>query len=111
MAIIQILVILFVIFAWSRVFLRLRDNHISIGEFSFWSIIWIAVLVVTLFPGLTSMLSEFVGIGRGMDLVVYGSVVVLFYLMFRLYVKIDTQNKEVTKLVREMAIQNVKKKK
>lgn len=111
MSIIQIVVILFVMFAWSRAFLRLRDNHISLGEFSLWSMIWISVLIVTLFPNLTSILSEIVGIGRGMDLAVYGGIIMLFYLMFRLYVKIDAQSKEITRLVREVAIQNVKKKK
>ena len=111
MVIIQILVILFVIFAWSRVFLRMRDKHISLGEFSLWSIIWIAILIVSIFPNLTSILSEFVGIGRGMDLAVYAGITILFYLMFRLYVKIDIQNKEITKLVREIAIKDAKKKK
>ena len=111
MNVIQILVILFVLFAWSRAFFRMRDKNISIGEFSLWSIIWIAVLVVTIFPNLTSILSKIVGIGRGMDLAVYASVILLFYLMFRLYVKIDSQNKELTKLVRELAIRDAKKKK
>jgi hypothetical protein len=89
----------------------MRDKHISFGEFSLWSLIWITVLIVTIFPNLTSVLSEFVGIGRGMDLAVYGGIVLLFYLMFRLYVKIDTQSKEITRLVREVAIQNARKKK
>jgi hypothetical protein len=111
MNIIQMLVTLFVLFAWSRAFFRMRDKNISIGEFSFWSLIWIAVLIVNLFPGLTSIVSGFVGIGRGMDLAVYAGITLLFYLMFRLYVKIDTQSKELTKLVREIAIKEAKKKK
>jgi small membrane protein len=111
MNILQILVILFVLFAWSRAFFRMRDKSISIGEFSLWSLIWIAVLIVSLFPSLTSILSKWVGIGRGMDLALYASVILLFYLMFRLYVKIDSQNQEVTKLVREIAIRDAKKKK
>lgn len=111
MTIIQILVLLFVLFAWSRAFLRMREKNIGIGEFSFWSLIWIIVSIVTLFPGLMSILSGLVGIGRGMDLAVYAGIVLLFYLMFRLYVRVDTQSKEVTKLVREIAIHNSKKKK
>jgi hypothetical protein len=111
MNVIQVLVVLFVLFAWSRAFFRMRDKNISIGGFSFWSMIWIAVLIVTLFPGLTTIVSEFVGIGRGMDLVVYASIVLLLYLMFRLYVHVDLQSREITKLVREIAIRDAKKKK
>jgi hypothetical protein len=91
--------------------LRLRDSHISVGEFSFWSLIWIFVIIIALFPDIISGLSTFVGISRGVDLAVYTGVILLFYLMFRLYVKMDAQARETTKLVREMAIKNAKKKK
>jgi len=108
-SIIQILLILFALFAWSRAFLRMRGKNISIGEFSFWSIVWLAVIIIGLFPELISNLSEIVGIGRGTDLAIYVSIILLFYLMFRLYVKVDSQNREVTKLVREIAINNAEK--
>jgi hypothetical protein len=45
------------------------------------------------------------------DLAMYAGVILLFYLMFRLYVKMDAQARETTKLVREIAIRNAKKKK
>jgi small membrane protein len=109
--IIQILIVLFVIFAWSRVFLRMRDKDIGLGEFILWSIIWVTILIITIFPVTINFLSGIVGIGRGIDLAVYTSIILLFYLMFRLYVKADSQNRELTKVVRELAIKNVKKKK
>jgi len=110
MNIIQILIILFVLFAWSRAFLRLRGKNISIGEFSFWSLLWIAVIIIALFPNIIVGLSIMLGVGRAVDLLIYISIIVLFYLMFRLYVKMDVQAKETTKLVREIAIKNAKKK-
>jgi small membrane protein len=110
MNIVQILIIIFVLFAWSRAFLRLRGKNISIGEFSFWSFIWLAVIFMDLFPDVISGLSTYLGIGRAVDLLMYVSVILLFYLMFRLYVKMDIQSKELTKLVREIAIKNAKKK-
>ena len=109
--IIQILIILFALFAWSRAILRLRDKAISVGDFSFWSLIWAVVIIATIFPSILNDISDIVGIGRGMDLALYASVILLFYLMFRLYVKIDIQAKETTKLVREIAINSAKKKK
>ena len=107
----QIVIILFVLFAWSRAVLRLRDGNISIGEFSFWSLLWSAVILAVIFPSVTTEVSRVFGIGRGVDLAIYLSIILLFYLMFRLYVKLDTQSKETTKLVREIAIMNAKRKK
>jgi len=108
---IQIIIIVFALFAWSRAMLRLRDSNISVGEFSFWSMIWSIVIIVALFPDIISGVSKLVGIGRGVDLAVYAGVILLFYLMFRLYVKMDMQARETTKLVRDIAIKNAKKKK
>jgi hypothetical protein len=108
---VQVAIIIFAIFAWSRAMLRMRDKHISLGEFSFWSLIWIAVIFVALFPFVITRISWALGIERGVDLAIYVSIILLFYLMFRLYVGLDNQNKEITKLVREISIKDVKKKK
>jgi len=111
MTLIQILLVLFALFAWSRAFLRLRNKIMNIGEFVFWSIIWLAVIVIGILPGILSGVSAVLGINKGLDLAVYVSIVLLFYLMFRLYVGLDNQNKQITKLVREIAIRDAKKKK
>jgi len=107
---IQVLIMIFALFAWSRAILRLKSKNIGLGELLFWSIIWIAVIVVALFPEIISNLSEIAGVGRAVDLVVYVSIIVLFYLIFRLYVIIDSKNREMTTLVRELAIRDAKHK-
>ena len=106
-----VVIILFALFAWSRAALRLRDKNITLGEFIFWSIIWAVVILVSLFQDILSQVSSVVGIGRGTDLAVYLSIIVLFYLLFRIYVFMDEQNKQITKLVRQVAIRDAKKKK
>ena len=107
---IQVLIMIFALFAWSRAILRLKSKNIGLGELLFWSIIRIAVIVVALFPEIISNLSEIAGVGRAVDLVVYVSIIVLFYLIFRLYVIIDSKNREMTTLVRELAIRDAKHK-
>lgn len=107
--IIQVLMILFALFAWSRAALRLKDKDIKLGEFLFWSIIWVAVIVFALLPGIFGNVSNIVGIGRATDLAIYVSIIALFYLIFRVYVRVDRQNQEITKLVREIAIKRKKK--
>ncbi len=109
--IIQVVLILFALFAWSRAIVRMRDKNISGGEFALWSIIWISVIVFALLPFIPAWISTIVGVERAVDLAVYVSIIVLFYLVFRLYVYNRKQNEETTRLVREIAIQNARKKK
>ncbi len=106
MELLQILIIVFVIFAFSRLMLRFREKSISKQELIFWSIVWIMVLVVSLIPSITSWISIPLGIERGIDVIVYLSIVLLFYLIFRLYVKSEQTNQELTKLVQSLAKDN-----
>ncbi len=112
MEIIQIIVVVFALFALSRVFLRFKDNALSIRDFIFWLVIWLGLITVASMPGSISTFSEILGIGRSVDMVLYLGMVALFYLVFRLYVKIENQEKEITLVVRKIAIEkgNGKKK-
>ena len=108
---IQVIVVAFAIFALSRAVLRFKDRKISPVSFALWSILWIGAIVVILLPGTSFFFANMLGIQRGADFVVYVSIIALFYLMFRLYVKIDNVEKNVTKVVREAAIETGRKKK
>lgn len=106
--VLQIIVVVFVLFAISRAFLRLRDRQIGVAAFLFWNCIWAAVLVVTFIPQITTAIAGFFGIGRGVDIVVYLSIILLLYLIFRLYVKLDYTDQELTRLVRLITIAEAK---
>lgn len=108
---IQIIAIIIALFAVSRAFLRLREHKISVISFIFWAIVWIAVVTVAFIPNATSYFSSFLGIGRGIDFVVYLSILLLFYLIFRIYVSLEALNSSITKLTRTIAIQRGQKKK
>lgn len=110
MEIIQIFLVLFALFALSRAFLRFRDKEINLKELMFWSIVWIATIVVVLIPSTAGYIASFFGIGRPVDLVVYLSIIALFYIVFRIYVRIDNIEKDISKIVTEVAIKKVKKK-
>lgn len=94
-----------ILFFWSRVILRYKDRVISIWEFMMWSGVWIAALLVVLRPGVTGTAAERLGIGRGSDVVVYISIIIIFYLLFRVYIRLDIQERQITDLVRALAIQ------
>ncbi|MEX2027956.1 MAG: DUF2304 family protein [Candidatus Curtissbacteria bacterium] len=106
---IQIVLLLFVIFALTRVFLRLREKVIPIKTALFWALIWISAIVGILLPTTTTKIASVFGVGRGVDVIVYISLVLLFYLVFRIYVMIGDIRHEITSVVRKTALQNAPK--
>ena len=110
MGLLQIVGIAFALFALSRAFLRYKDKSLRPNEFFFWTIVWVGVICVAIFPSIFVTLSRVLGIGRGVDILLYGGMILLFYLFFRLYVKVEAQQKDMTALVREIAVKNASKK-
>lgn len=74
--------------------------------FLFWTVVWALAFVAVLKPGLTTTLARQFGIGRGVDAIVYISIVVLFYLNFRQQVTIENLRHDITKLTRKIALRN-----
>jgi len=96
--------IVYVMFTASRAILRAIDKKITLMELGFWLAIWCGLIFVVFFPNYVTIIGSFFGIDRGIDLVVYFSIAVLFYLIFRLYVKIDETQRQITVLVRELTL-------
>lgn len=106
----QIVFIIFLLFAISRVILRFRGGALTLRSFIFWSCLFGLAITAVLFPKLTSELARAAGIGRGVDAVIYASLVLLFYLIFRLHIFIEDIKDEITTLVRKLAMQEMDKK-
>lgn len=108
---VQILASLFLLFAFSRVVLRYRDSTISLGMFLFWTGIWLLASLGVIRPDFTTFIADQIGIGRGADAAVYISLIILFYLLFRLSVTIENLRHDITKVVREIALKDQSKSK
>lgn len=104
----QIIIGVFVLFALSRTFLRFKEGEIGRLAFVSWFFVWILVAVVAFWPDVTQSIADFLGIERGIDSVVYFSIVVLFYLIYRAYVKIEHLEHDITKVVRDDALEDFK---
>lgn len=100
---IQIILSLFILFALINVGRRFKAQEISRLAFIFWVFFWLAVLVVVWRPTLSTELANFLGVGRGADLLFYLSIALIFYLIFRLNVKMEKMERNITKIVREIA--------
>lgn len=76
----------------------------KLAEFSGWFLFWLMVIVAVWVPNFLTKLANILGIGRGTDLVLYVSVVVVFYFIFRIYVRIERMESNITKIVRDDAL-------
>lgn len=106
----QLFLTVFLLFALSRVVLRYKSSELSLFGFLFWSGVFGAATVVVLFPGITSGVAAALGIGRGADAVVYLSVSLLFYLVFRLYIFVEDLRHDITEIVKRIALKDTDKK-
>ena len=102
--ILQIIITVFALFALSRAVLRKTDGKSSISEFIFWAVIWVAVGIFVWLPKVLETFTNMIGVERPIDALIYGSILGILYLIFRLYIKLHEIEQEHTKLVREIAI-------
>ena len=73
-----------------------------------WSALWIAGGLIVLRPETASALARFLGVGRSADVIVYLALVASFYLIFRLFVRLEAVDRHLTKLVREITLRDDK---
>ncbi len=101
----QGILIAFALFAVSRTVKQYRKQKVSLHWFFLWNGLWLAVIGIALWPRSADVIAKLVGVERGADLAVYLAVVILAYLVFRLFVRQEQTEKEITKLVRKIAIE------
>ncbi|HSU73053.1 MAG TPA: DUF2304 family protein [Candidatus Binatia bacterium] len=102
----QISVTLFALFALSRAFLRMKGHQLTMSQTLFWVTIWMGVIVVVWIPWTAYAISKTLGIDarQPIDTLIYITIVALFYLIYRMHVKQEQVEQELTKLVRKIAM-------
>jgi len=83
---------------------RASEGVISRREALLWSTAWIAAGAVVLRPETTTVIARYFGVGRGVDFVLYGSVMVLFFLVFKIFVALNALERKLTEMVRKEAL-------
>lgn len=106
---IQYILVLFALFAILRTVIKAKHRTIPYVWAFVWSLVWVALIVLAILPQTSDLLAAKVGIGRGVDLLIYASITGLFFMVFRLVVKIEALQQEITKLVRAVALKSLEK--
>jgi hypothetical protein len=69
-----------------------------------WAVVWLATGLAILFPDLTIVVAKALGIGRGADLVLYCTVIVILVGFFMVYARLRRLRRDLTLLTRHLAI-------
>jgi hypothetical protein len=73
---------------------------------AFWLTVWCVGAASIVWPHATAVVAHRLGIGRGADLLLYVSVLVMFVAFFYVYTRFRRMDRQITLLVRRLAIQN-----
>lgn len=105
MIIFQIIATVFAAAALLMVGERYRQKLLSFRTTCSWMLIWAAGLGLIWFPSSSQFLADTLGIGRGVDLVMYCVLAFLLLMIFRLYVKIELLQRDITRVVRRNSLE------
>lgn len=89
---------------------RWRREDLRPGAALWWLAIWATGAVFTLAPEWSNTIAHKLHVGRGADLITYVSIVFLLFAVFRLVVRTERQRRELTELVRRLALDEQLKK-
>ncbi|PJA40729.1 DUF2304 domain-containing protein [candidate division WWE3 bacterium CG_4_9_14_3_um_filter_34_6] len=104
MNVFQIVFLAFILISLIRIIKQSRVNLLKPVEVFFWGTIWLAGGIVILFPAITVKLSNFFGIARGVDFIIYTSIIFLYYILYRIYLKLENLSKMIKEITTKIAL-------
>jgi hypothetical protein len=111
MTIIQVSVVCLAVLMAIKTAIDFKKNRVTLPIFIFWTILWLAIIAVAVLPQVTGFLDEILaGQGRGLDAIVYLSIFSIFFIIFKIIAKLERLEREITAIVRHLAIKDPKKK-
>jgi hypothetical protein len=101
----QLIALIIIFFFVGRLIILKKKNKIASGEFVFWLVFWLVAGLSVLF---LKWLDRFVaGLGfsaSAINILVYLAVIVLFYMNFRLRLKVEKMDRDITRIARKIAL-------
>ena len=101
----QTIALIIIALILSRLYWQKQKNYIGMNEFLFWLVFWVlsAILIITL-KFLDKFVADLGFSGSGIEVLLYLSVAVLFYFVFRLRLKLEKMEKDISKIVQNIAL-------
>jgi len=103
----QILALIIIGFFLVRLFWQKRKKQIGANEFIFWLVFWcLAAILILSLKWIDKLVADLGFSGMGIEVLLYLGIAILFYFIFRLRLKLEKIEKNITKIIREMAIKD-----
>jgi len=103
----QIIALIIIALMLARLYWQKRKNYIGLNEFLFWLIFWVlAALLIIGLKFIDRLVADLGFSGSGIEVLLYLSVALLFYFIFRLRLKLEKIEKDITKIVKNIALKN-----
>ena len=91
--------------AISKSYVDFRGRRESFSMLAFWTGTWLLIIVFALFPSLVDVLLSFSGTERaGLGTFFGMALVFLYFIVYRVYVKLERIEQSLTKVVQELAL-------
>jgi hypothetical protein len=101
----QLIALLIILFFVFRLFVLKKKDKVSANEFVFWLIFWlIAASGIVFVKDLDKLAVAFGFSASGIQIILYVAVASLFYMNFRLRLKLEKMDKDITKVARKIAL-------
>lgn len=107
----QSLFVVFALFAVYSVARKKGEGLLSLRGMFFWVFFWVLAVAAVFYPNSTTIIANYFGIGRGTDLIVYVSLAIMFFVLFKFHIKLEKLNRNITKVVRQDSLEIVIKNK
>lgn len=101
----QVIALIIIAYFLARLFWQKQKNQISINEFIFWLLFWlIAAGAILLLKWIDELVASLGFSASGIEILLYLAIATLFYFIFRLRLRFENIEKNLTKIVRGMAL-------
>lgn len=107
---IQIAGFLFGLFMSYYSFLNYKRREFTVKEFSFWLLLWIIFILITLFPFLLDPIVKIGGFFRTLDVLIVSGFLFLIAMIFYTYTIVRKNQNQLEKIVRQMSMKRNKSK-
>ncbi len=106
----QIIALIIILYFIIRLLLQKQKQQISKNEFIFWFIFWIfSAVAISSLKWIDKLAINFGFSSSGIDILLYIGIIILFYLIFKIRLKLENIEKNITKIVRKDALEKIKK--
>lgn len=107
---IQIIGVLFGAFMLYYTFLHYKRKEFKKIEYAFWLVFWVLFLIVTIVPEILDPIVKTLNFARTLDVFIILGFLFLIGITFYMYTMTKVNQNKLEKVVREVALERVKKK-